>query len=159
MTDSTTASEWTTGAHAAFPFTNFEPIPGGLRYGAGDLTFQTLEHAFQAMKTTDPAERERVRDAATPAQAKRLGRKVTLRPDWERIKGPIMKTLLRAKFAREPFRSRLLGWDQPLVEYTTWHDTYWGVCTCARHGGRGENHLGRLLAEVRSELLAEATTA
>ena len=107
------------------------------------------------MKTTDLAERQRVRDAATPAQAKRLGRKVALRTDWEQIKNKVMKTLLRSKFSQEPFRSRLLDWDGPIVEYTTWHDRYWGVCVCARHGGQGENHLGHLLTEVRSELLAE----
>ena len=32
----------TTEQRAAFPFSNFEDIPGGIRYGAGDLTYPTI---------------------------------------------------------------------------------------------------------------------
>lgn len=33
-----------------------------------------------------------------PSKAKRLGRQVPLRPDWEQVKVPIMAELVRAKF-------------------------------------------------------------
>ena len=39
--------------------------------------------------------------------------------------------------------------DQELVEYNTWGDTYWGVCTRIR---QGQNWLGKILMEVREEL-------
>lgn len=36
---------------------------------------------------------------------------------------------------------------EELIEGNYWHDTYWGVCE-----GVGENHLGKLLMEIRNEL-------
>lgn len=47
--------------------------------------YQTLEAAFQARKTLDPGERAKIRTAKTPGEAKRLGRRVTLVPDWEKL--------------------------------------------------------------------------
>lgn len=145
-------SEWTTGRRAAFPFSNFEPVAGLTWDG---VEYPTAEHLFQALKTDDLEWRERVRTARTPATAKRLGRRVPLREYWDDVKLTVMLTVLRRKFHLEPFKSRLLAWDGPIVEFTTWHDTYWGTCVCARHGGRGENHLGRLLEDLRAELLSE----
>jgi len=63
-----------------------------------------------------------------PGQAKRAGRKVTLRLEWETIKLSVMETLLRQKFAQDPWR----GWlsatgDEELIEGNTWGDTFWGV--------------------------------
>ena len=46
-------------------------------------TYPTVEHAFQAAKTSDPEERAAIRANANPVIAKRKGRRVTLRPDWE----------------------------------------------------------------------------
>ena len=51
---------------------NFAEVPGGL----------TVEHRYQAAKTTDPDERAAILAAATPGKAKRLGGKCRLRPDW-----------------------------------------------------------------------------
>ena len=152
MSATSTSRSWTTGARAAFPFSNFEPVDGLELDGT---PYPTAEHLFQALKTDDLAWRERVRTARTPATAKRLGRQVPLREYWDEVKLTVMMTVLRRKFRLEPFKSRLLAWDGPIVEYTTWHDTYWGTCVCARHGGRGENHLGRLLEDLRAELLSE----
>ena len=42
----------------------------------GDADYPTVEHAFQAAKTLAGEERERIRSAATPGAAKRLGRRV-----------------------------------------------------------------------------------
>lgn len=110
---------------------------------------KTNEHLFQAMKTTDWKEQIVVLSADSPGQAKRLGRSVTLRPDWEEIKQDVMKELLRLKF-RKGTRER--KWLQDtgtavLVEGNTWNDTYWGVCD-----GRGKNQLGELLMQVRQEI-------
>ena len=60
-----------------------------------------MEHAFQAAKTFDRTEKQSVGQAATPGLAKRLGRKVRLRPDWEQVKIGIMEELVRLKFTRE----------------------------------------------------------
>ena len=111
--------------------------------------YQTTEHAFQAMKTLDHEEHEKVRLASTPGKAKRLGRKVTLRPDWEKIKDDVMYRVNKVKFESNPeLKEKLLATgDQELVEGNTWGDRYWGVC-----GGRGRNQLGKILMKIRDEL-------
>jgi hypothetical protein len=81
--------------------------------------------------------------------AKKLGRKCTIREDWDYIKLGIMDQILRAKFEQNPNLMAKLKATAPkeLVEGNTWGDTYWGVCR-----GRGENHLGRLLMKIRDDL-------
>ena len=110
--------------------------------------YPTVEHAYQAAKTYDKAAQNVIRQAEKPGQAKRLGRRVTLRPDWERVKESVMIGLLRQKFSEPVLQKRLLATGQrELIEGNDWNDTYWGVCR-----GRGENKLGKLLMEVRKEL-------
>ena len=114
---------------------------------------KTVEHAFHAAKTFNIEEEFDILAANTPGQAKRLGRKCTLRPDWENVKDDVMRTLLRKKFAIPELRDKLLATgDAKLIEGTTWHDNYWGVCSCEKCGGRGKNRLGELLMEMREEL-------
>lgn len=130
-------------------FSNFQPAEvtyEGERY-------PTVEHAYQAAKTVDVEQRVRIRAAATPGRAKRLGRTVTLRADWDEVKQSVMSMLLTQKLSREPWRSILLATgDTMLVEWTTWHDTYWGRCTCREHNGAGQNVLGQLLMGIREAL-------
>jgi len=113
--------------------------------------YMSVEHAYQAQKTTDPVLQKQIRDSPTPATAKKLARSVPLRPDWEEVKVPIMLQLLREKFAQEPERTILMTtYDEELVEGNWWNDTFWGVCN-----GVGENMLGKLLMKVRQELWEE----
>lgn len=115
--------------------------------------YRTVEHGFQAMKTLDLEERKQIRLCSTPALAKRLGRQVVLREDWEEIKVEVMLGLLRQKFSRKVFRDRLLSTGkQGIIEGNLWHDCEWGVCFCQQCGGRGKNMLGKLLMKVRGEL-------
>ncbi len=118
------------------------------------VEYPTVEHAFQAAKTLDNAERVRVRSAATPGLAKRLGRKVALRSDWEQTKIDIMRRLLVEKFKDGPLRTALLATDPAaLVEGNRWHDNFWGDCRCQRCSKRnGSNVLGNLLMEIREML-------
>jgi len=117
------------------------------------LIYKTTEHAFQAAKTSDIAKREEIRDADTAGKAKRLGRKVDLRKDWEEVKDDIMLTVLREKFKQQDLREKLLATENAvLVESTRWHDNYWGVCNCEKCSGVGKNMLGTLLMKVRGEL-------
>src|ERR1700741_3859496 len=59
---------------------NFHPHP--IR-GARGLVYPTAEAAFQGGKTTTPTERAWIAAAPTPSVAKRRGRLVTLRDDWD----------------------------------------------------------------------------
>ncbi len=116
-------------------------------------TYPTVEHAFQAAKTSIAEERATIRANANPVIAKRKGRRVTLREDWEAAKRDIMRELLRVKFADAALRELLLQTgDEELVEGNRWHDRYWGRCRCAKCGGQGQNVLGELLMQVREEL-------
>ena len=137
------------GSHAFL--SNFHPSP------ITDLNgnvWPTVEHAFQGAKTTDPAERERIRAAPTPGRAKRLGRQCKLRANWDAIKDELMVKLVRAKFTEHAdlLVSLLATGDAELVEGNTWGDRYWGV----DEKGTGRNQLGLTLMAVR-ETLRELT--
>ena len=113
----------------------------------------TVEHAFQAAKTLNIEEEIDILASATPGQAKRLGRRCQLRKDWEEAKDDVMYSLLRRKFSIPELRDKLLATDDAiLIEGTTWHDNYWGGCSCSKCNGRGKNRLGKLLMKVREEL-------
>ena len=117
--------------------------------------FSTAEHAFQSAKSRDKRERARIREAASPAEAKRLGRRADLRCEWERIKDDVMHSVLRAKFAVPELRDALLATgDAELVEGNTWGDVYWGIC-----GGRGRNQIGRTLMRIRDDIRRRAGAA
>lgn len=110
--------------------------------------YPTVEHAFQAAKTLEPRLRRAVRDVATPGLAKKMGRALQLRPDWEAVKLDVMLNLLRQKFAHIRLLDLLLATGEAkLIEGNTWGDRFWGTVD-----GEGENHLGRLLMQVRDEL-------
>jgi len=107
-------------------------------------TYQNVEAAFQAQKDlTRRSEFENL----TPTLAKRLGRKVNLRSDWENVKVGIMKELVKCKFDHNPeLKEKLLETgDRLLIEGNTWNDTFWGVCK-----GKGKNTLGEILMELRN---------
>ena len=117
--------------------------------------YPTVEHYFQAAKTTDINEYEGIVAAATPGQAKRLGRRVTLRPDWEKVKDQIMLDAVRLKFTQnDDLRVALLATgDEYLEEGNWWHDNIWGNCKCDRCKNiEGRNMLGEILMKVREEL-------
>jgi ribA/ribD-fused uncharacterized protein len=116
------------------------------------VVFPTVEHAFQAAKTLDLDERRKISAVSAPGSAKRMGRRVKLRSDWEQIKVGLMRDLLRIKFSSPDLAKRLLATaSAELIEGNTWNDTFWGVCR-----GRGRNMLGQLLMEIRQEIKAAA---
>ena len=122
-----------------------------------ELTFPTVEHAFQAYKCKDPKDRVAFTKNISPAEAKRMGRKVSLRKDWEDIKDDIMFSCLLIKFKDERLKQMLLETgDTFLVEGTLWHDSYWGDCYCESCTNiKGQNKLGYMLMEIRDKLIKE----
>ena len=107
--------------------------------------YPSVEHAYQAAKTENKAEREIIQSKATPGGAKKAGRKSTIRPNWNDIKIDTMRGLLITKFAWPGEQDLLLKTgNAELIEGNWWGDVFWGVCE-----GTGENHLGKLLMEVR----------
>lgn len=115
-----------------------------------DMTYPTVEHAFQASKTKDIEEKRKICALPTPGKAKRAGRQVHLRPDWETIKIDTMTELVRRKFAIPEFHQKLLETGDAYLEETNdWGDKFWGV------DGVGENHLGKILMDIRDEIREE----
>lgn len=130
---------------------NFYPSP----FLNNRTKWPTVEHYFQAMKTTTQPDFLRIRNALLPGEAKGLGRKVVIRDDWEFVKTSIMLDAVRMKFDQNPKLVDLLVDTRAgtLVEGNTWHDNFWGVCTCPRCTKvHGHNYLGRILMLVREEL-------
>lgn len=132
---------------------NFHVAP--FKYGG--YMWTTVENAFQAMKLEAPEARAKFVDIP-PGHAKRLGRSVRLRPDWEKIKVDVMRELVRCKFQQNTdlkLRLKMTG-DLKLVEGNYWHDNIWGDCNCeACSNKKGRNLLGNILMQVREEIQLE----
>lgn len=110
--------------------------------------YASVEHAYQAAKTLSEDEREMIRQCPKPGDAKRLGRSVTLRSGWDKLRFDVMSALLTQKFSDPTLRDRLLATgDAELIEGNDWGDKFWGVFQ-----GKGQNNLGKLLMMVRSKL-------
>ncbi len=123
--------------------------PAVVKYKSND--YPTVEHAFQAAKCVNDTDRQRICWAKSPGMAKRLGRRVNLRPEWESVKQDVMLSLLRQKFDSGELKDKLLAtYPAELIEGNSWNDTFWGV---NEFTGKGQNHLGKLLMRVRDELI------
>lgn len=121
---------------------NFYPIDV---WFAG-IKFKNSEAAFQAMKCIDPKDRLQFENLA-PSQAKRLGRSIQLRPDWDSVKDELMEKICLAKFSQNSnLRDKLMSTHPNyLEEGNDWNDRYWGVCN-----GAGMNKLGLILMKIRT---------
>ena len=106
------------------------------------------ESAFQSAKLTSRIKRQDFSEL-DPSSAKRKGRRVQLRHDWEKVKFDIMYEIVKAKFEQnENLKIKLLETgDEYLEEGNTWGDKIWGTVN-----GKGQNNLGKILMKVRDEL-------
>lgn len=123
--------------------------------------YPTMEHYYQASKAANAGGYTDVMTAGTPGAAKRAGRLIEIRPDFEEKKRAIMMLGVLAKFTQhDDLRAKLTatGTEQ-LVEVNTWGDRYWGMVAeeeaalLAPLYMTGQNWLGRILMMTR-ELLA-----
>lgn len=128
-------------------------------------TYPSVENFYQAMKFKRgwtfeaSAKRRNVRlelSRMNPYEAKKFSKfnQMTSKIfDCEKLN--IMKFGLLQKFNQEPFKSKLLSTgDCRIQEGNYWGDVYWGVDLKT---GIGENNLGRLIMEIRSELRLNLT--
>ena len=118
------------------------------------IVFPSVEHAYQAAKTLNTEMRITISKIVYPGQAKRFGKRLDLREDWESIKQNIMWQLLTKKFRHLELASKLIDTGlAELIEGNNWHDNYWGVCYCNSCHGDGLNKLGHQLMDLRDILL------
>lgn len=111
------------------------------------LVFTCAESCYQSFKTTDPELRKKFQ-GLNGFEAKKLGRKIPLRKDWFSIRLEVMECVVKVKFKQHPelFR-KLMAIKEPIVEDNTWKDTFWG-----KYNGVGNNHLGKILMNIRDEI-------
>ena len=134
---------------------NFYRVPHGLRIA--DHTVPTVEHGYHMCKTMR-SEWPRILaySARQCGDLKRAAKGMKLNPKAttpERLR--MMKGLLKQKFREgSDLAHQLLATkDALIVEGNYWHDNFWGDCTCQKCAKRkGENHMGRLLMQVRADL-------
>lgn len=110
--------------------------------------YPTAEHAYQAAKSIDPRVRLEFLGVISPSKAKKLGRTLELRSDWETVKYDIMLQIVFDKFLRnKELRQKLVATAGKYLEETNhWGDTVWGVDATTNIG---TNWLGMILMDVR----------
>lgn len=121
------------------------------------IVWPTSEHYFQAQKFPGSEHAVRIRECPTPSRAATLGRTpyLPLRANWVSVRVEVMKTAMRAKFVQHPRLAHQLvrTGDRLLIEATR-SDYFWG----AGEDGTGQNMIGRILTEIRSEMTSTTTT-
>lgn len=121
------------------------------------IEFPTAEHAYQASKAKDISDKLAIRVLETPGKAKRAGKLVERRDDFEANKIRIMEEILTDKFTRNSsLRVKLEGTKElALQEGNNWGDTFWGIDL---RTGEGRNELGKTIMRIRERLLRSAVT-
>lgn len=136
-----------------YPYRAKEGLEEGcapLKINHENMIFPSSEHAFQAAKSLSDQERMAISKADSAYIAKKMGRKVRLREDWEQAKVGVLREILLAKFSNEELKKQLKDTGNAiLVEGNYWHDHFYGVCYCDKCMGVGKNMLGELLMEIR----------
>lgn len=127
---------------------NFWPSPV---QGPGGWIYPTVEHSYQAYKSNFASDWDHLANSiARPGDAKKYGRKIKVRADWEEVKVQVMTALLRQKFmSGGDLAKKLAAIEGDIVEGNRWGDTFWGVDL---RTGQGENHLGKILMQLRDQL-------
>lgn len=131
-------------------FSNFAPFPF---VAEDEKIYITAEHYYQAQKyaQVDMAYYEKIRKAKTPKEAAKLGREknVPMRTDWLAARDQVMYHACFLKFsAYQSIRALLvMTGEEELVEDSS-VDWYWGWGS----DHTGENKLGKILMQLRSDL-------
>lgn len=132
-----------------YEFSNFHILKFPIEHEG--ISYPTTEHFYQAMKTKNLDERRMVASLASPSEAKKMGKKISLREDWDDIKYDVMYHCVKQKFeSDEELKELLLGTrDRWIIEWTFWGDEIWGMHSLS---SKGCNALGKILMRVRREL-------
>lgn len=123
-----------------------------------DIIYTTNEHYYQSKKCydNDPMKQDIIK-AKSPSIAKRIGQKVQMIEDWDKLKCYVMYKGLKLKFKNPVLKNKLLKTSGSyIVEGNYHHDNLWGDCFCDRCTLiEGKNWLGNLLMDLRDELNKE----
>jgi len=112
-----------------------------------NFIFSSVENAYQASKCRTESEQHQFLNISA-GMAKRLGKVVTLRSDWDTVKVSIMSDLVHQKFYNKELQKKLIATNyEEIVEGNNWDDTF-----CGRCNNIGENNLGKILMKEREQL-------
>ena len=135
-----------------------------------DETYPSCRHYYEIMKAkhfSDDEILEKIRKSPSSQSAKLLGKKVGGfhqedrhdRQGWESVKRTHMKKCLTAKFNNPALRTLLLSTGDKKIGFADARNIYWGI-GCGLNTPRaekpsiwrGENYLGKILMDLRSEM-------
>jgi len=113
--------------------------------------YPTSEHAYQAAKCTNQEGKERIKNARSPLEAKRISNdiyKTAKGPEWESKKVGVMENILRAKLSQHAEVAEALktSGHEEIIENSPL-DYFWG----GGADGSGQNMLGKLWVKIRAE--------
>lgn len=127
---------------------NFAPV----KIILDNIEFPSIEHAYMSAKSDDFEWKVYCANPNNKAgDVKRQSRNIKLKLNWNEIKLEVMRECVNQKFMQEPYKTKLLETGSEYIqEGNMWNDKFWGVCLKTN---KGENHLGKLIMEVRNKLI------
>ena len=141
------------------PFSNHHPavfVIDGVRYNCME---QYYMHKI-ALTAKDFTKANAIMAASDPVTQKQISKSIKRATDWDKMAPGYMMNGLRAKFTQNALlRSYLTNTGSNNIAEASPTDTYWGIGLgldsddkADRTKWTGENHLGRLLCDLREEL-------
>ena len=141
-------------------FGGLSNMAGGFPLEVNGIRILTSEALYQACRFPHlPEVQWLIIEQKSPMTAKMKGKphRHESRPDWDRVRTKIMRWCLRVKLVqnRAKFSDLLLETgNKPIVEESK-KDNFWGAKPLDDGTLEGRNVLGRLLMELREELLSQ----
>ncbi|PSU21380.1 NADAR family protein [Photobacterium kishitanii] len=123
-----------------------------------NIPIKSVEALYQACRYPNhPEIQKKILEQKSPMTAKMVGKPhlIKTREDWNEVRILIMKWVLRVKLAQNMERfSQVLKETQnmPIIELSN-KDDFWGAKPIGDNIYAGVNALGRLLMELRQQLL------
>jgi len=121
-----------------------------------DITFPTVEHFYQFKKMAYDDDALSLLKEENPGKVKRMSRNLSMRYNWDSIKRFAMAEGVYEKFSQNfDLKNKLIStYPAYLLEGNTWHDNYWGHCSCDKCINKSHyNILGVILMSVRKDLM------
>jgi ribA/ribD-fused uncharacterized protein len=118
------------------------------------VTYRSSEHAYMSAKSNDPQWKAYcINPGVSASDVKQNSQFIRYVDDWPKIKLAVMRECLESKFENPELRKLLIATgNQNIQEGNWWNDRFWGVDLNVTPN-IGENHLGRLLMNLRDEII------
>ena len=148
-------------------FSNTKGLFGGLSNMApgyslfvNEINIANTEALYQACRfPLFPDLQEKIINQKSPMDSKKISQQHLqyTRQDWDNVKFEIMKWCLQVKLIQnwDKFSNLLLSTNEKLIVEYSIKDNVWGACPDGSGNLVGKNALGRLLMELRENILLE----